>query len=473
MTSQIIPVIMCGGAGTRLWPASRESMPKQFIAMFSERSTFQETALRVVGKPLFAKPIVVTSAEFRFVVADQLQEVGVEADIVLEPFRRDSGLAVAVATVLGLRRSPDAILLILASDHAIKGVEAFHTACADALSAAEDGNIVTFGVVPYEPATGYGYLKPGLPFGDGPVRKLDKFAEKPTREMARQYIADGYLWNSGNFLFRADTMLGELGRFQPELAVAAEGAVDAAIKDLDFVRLAKAPFENAPKISIDYAVMEKTDRSAVLAVDFGWSDLGSWEAIWANAEQDGAGNALSGRCEVVDVKNAIVHSDESILTTVIGLEEVVVIASADAVLVAPRGITSEIKVLVEKLKAAGRTEATEHRRIYRPWGYYETLNLGGRHQVKRILVKPGQQLSLQQHFHRSEHWVVVHGTGEITIGDETRMLHENQSTYIPAGAVHRLANPGRIPLELIEVQVGSYLGEDDIVRLQDAYNRVG
>ncbi|MGP9813730.1 mannose-1-phosphate guanylyltransferase/mannose-6-phosphate isomerase [Rhodopseudomonas sp. NSM] len=472
MTSQIIPVIMCGGAGTRLWPASRESMPKQFIAMFSERSTFQETAIRVVGNALFAKPIIVTSAEFRFVVADQLQQVGVEADIVLEPFRRDSGLAVAVAAVLGRRRSPESILLVLASDHAIKKVDAFHTACADALQAAEDGYIVTFGVIPDEPATGYGYLKPGLPLGDGPVHKLDKFAEKPTRDMAEHYIRDGYLWNSGNFLFRSETMLNEIVRFQPELAEAAEATVAGAVGDLDFTRLAKAPFEAAPKISIDYAVMEKTDRSAVLAVDFGWSDLGSWEAIWANAEQDGAGNALSGPCEVVDVKNAIVHSDESILTTVIGLSDVVVIASADAVLVAPRGITSEIKVLVEKLKAAGRVEATEHRRIYRPWGYYETLNNGGRHQVKRILVKPGQQLSLQKHFHRSEHWVVVHGTGEITIGEEVRMLHENQSTYIPVGAVHRLANPGRIPLELIEVQVGSYLGENDIVRLEDAYNRV-
>ncbi|MDF3810003.1 MULTISPECIES: mannose-1-phosphate guanylyltransferase/mannose-6-phosphate isomerase [Rhodopseudomonas] len=472
MASRIIPVIMCGGAGTRLWPASRESMPKQFIAMFAERSTFQDTMLRVANNDLFDKPIVVTSAEFRFVVADQLQQVGVCADIVLEPFRRDSALAVAVATVLGFRRSPDAVLLVLASDHAIKNVSAFHDACSDALPAATEGYIVTFGVIPTEPATGYGYLKPGLALNNGPVRKLAMFAEKPTRDMAETYIADGYLWNSGNFLFQADVMMREITRFQPEIGAAAEAAVDGAVQDLDFTRLAKAPFEAAPKISIDYAVMEKTEHSAVLPVDFGWSDLGSWDAIWAHADQDAAGNALSGRCEVVDVNNAIIHSDDSILTTVIGLNDIVVIASADAVMVAPRGITGEIKVLVEKLKAAGRSEATQHRRIYRPWGYYETLNLGGRHQVKRILVKPGQQLSLQKHFHRSEHWVVVHGTGEITVGDEVRMLHENESTYIPIGAIHRLANPGRIPLELIEVQVGSYLGENDIVRLEDAYNRV-
>jgi mannose-1-phosphate guanylyltransferase/mannose-6-phosphate isomerase len=462
---------MCGGAGTRLWPASRESMPKQFIAMFADRSTFQETMIRVSEDSLFEKPIVITSTEFRFIVADQLQQIGVSADIVLEPFRRDSGLAVAVSTVLGLRRSPDALLLVLASDHSIKKVDAFHKACAEALPAAIDGHIVTFGVIPHEPSTDYGYLKPGDAFHDSPVRKLEAFAEKPNRDLAETYIAQGYLWNSGNFLFRADVMMKEIMQFQPDIGAAAEAAVAGATQDLDFLRLATEPFSAAPKISIDYAVMEKTNNSAVLAVDIGWSDLGSWSAIWAHAEHDPAGNALSGRCEVVDVKDSIILSDESVLTSVIGLNDVVVIATADAVLVAPRNVTGKIKVLVDQLKAAERTEATKHRRIYRPWGFYETLNSGGRHQVKRILVNPGQRLSLQKHLHRSEHWVVVHGIGEVTVGDEVRMLLENESTFIPVGTVHRLANPGRIPLELIEVQVGSYLGENDIIRLEDAYNR--
>ena len=285
MVSRIIPVIMCGGAGTRLWPASRESMPKQFIAMFAEQSTFQETALRITGHELFDRPIVITSADFRFVVADQLQQIGVDADIVLEPFRRDSGLAVAIATVFGLKRSQDAIVLVLASDHAIRDVAGFHKACHDAMPAAVDGHIVTFGVIPTEPATGYGYLKPAGTIGDSKVRKLDTFAEKPTRENAEIYVRDGYLWNSGNFLFRADVMMKELMHFQPTIGKAAEGAVKDATQDLDFVRLASAPFKTAPKISIDYAIMEKTEHSAVLAVDFGWSDLGSWDAIWAHADQ--------------------------------------------------------------------------------------------------------------------------------------------------------------------------------------------
>jgi mannose-1-phosphate guanylyltransferase/mannose-6-phosphate isomerase len=469
---KIIPVIMCGGAGTRLWPASRESMPKQFIPLFAEHSTFQDTMLRVAQDSLFEKPIVVTSADFRFVVADQLRQAGVEADIVLEPFRRDSGPAVAVATVLGLQRSPDSVMLILASDHAVKKIDQFHAACRDALPVARDGSIVTFGIIPTEPATGYGYLKPGANFDGSKVRKLDAFAEKPDRTTAEAYIKQGYLWNSGNFLFRADVMMREMLQFQPEIWTAAQDAVTDATRDLDFLRLAEAPFGRAPKISIDYAVMEKTGSSAVLGVDLGWSDLGSWDSIWANADRDADGNALSGPCEVVNVHNTLVHSDGTILTTVIGLSDIVVIASADAVLVAPRSVTDDIKTLVGNLQKAGRSEATQHRRIYRPWGYYEGINRGDRHQVKRIVVNPGQRLSLQKHFHRSEHWVVVRGTGEITIDGELRILHENQSTYIPLGAVHRLANPGHIPLELIEVQVGSYLEEDDIVRLEDAYNRV-
>jgi mannose-1-phosphate guanylyltransferase / mannose-6-phosphate isomerase len=472
MPSKIIPVIMCGGAGTRLWPASRESMPKQFIPLFAKRSTFQETALRVAKDDLFEKPIIITSADFRFVVADQLHQAGVEADIVLEPVRRDSAPAVAVATVLGLKRSPDAIVLILAADHAIEKVDAFYAACRAALPGAESGHIVTFGVIPSEPATDYGYLKPGEPLADGIVRKLDMFAEKPDPARAENYVAQGYLWNCGNFLFQARVMKGEFETFQPAIWSAATSAVEGAIRDLDFLRLAEKPFSASPKISIDYAVMEKTKRSAVVPVDMGWSDLGSWDAIWENAARDDNGNALAGPCQVLDVRNTIVQSDESILTTVIGLNDILVVSSADAVLVAPRGVTGEIKTLVENLKAAGRAEATEHRRVHRPWGHYVTISLGDLHRVNRIVINPGQRFSLQKHFHRSEHWIVVKGTGETTVNGETRILHENESTYIPIGTVHRLANPGLIPLELIEVQVGVYLGEDDVIRLEDAYNRL-
>ena len=425
MSSKIIPVIMCGGAGTRLWPASRETMPKQFIPLFSERSTFQET-LKRVSHELFERPIIVTSSDFRFVVAEQLRHVGVEADIVLEPFRRDSGPAVAVATVLALQRSPDAKILVLASDHAIKKPAAFHQACADALPIAEAGQIVTFGIVPTEPATGYGYLKVGAPFPDSKVRKLEAFAEKPDQSTAETYVKNGYLWNSGNFLFRCERMKSEMQRLQPEMWLAAENAVLEATNDLDFLRLAQEPFGQAPKISIDYAIMEHTSHSAVLPVDLGWSDLGSWDAIWAHAPRDENGNALAGPCEVVKVKNALVQSEGTVLTTVIGLSDIVVIASADAVLVAPRMVTDDIKTLVEKMRAKGRKEATEHRRIYRPWGYYEGLNQGSRHLVKKIVVNPGGQLSLQKHYHRSEHWVVVRGAGEIIVGDDVRMLHENE-----------------------------------------------
>lgn len=468
----IIPVIMCGGAGTRLWPASRESMPKQFLSLFSERSTFQETMLRVMKPDLFARPIVITSADFRFVVAEQLLEAGVQADIILEPMRRDSAAAVAVATVLGQSREKNAILLILAADHAIKHVNRFHDACLQALPVAEQGKIVTFGVVPDEPSTGYGYLRPGAVLNGGPVRVLEAFAEKPDSTRAQSYMDQGFLWNSGNFLFRADVMRAELERFQPEIMAAVEGAVTHASVDLDFVRLSEAEFATAPKISIDYAVMEKTDSSAVLPVDIGWSDLGGWDAIWAHAAHDENGNALSGACEVLDVKNSLVSSESTILTTVIGLENVAVVVTADAVLVAPRTVGAQIKTLLQHMQDKGRPEATEHRRVYRPWGYYEGMNVGERHLVKRIVVNPGHQLSLQKHYHRSEHWVVVRGTGEITIEGAMQTLHENQSTYIPVNAIHRLKNPGRIPLELIEIQVGSYLGENDIVRIEDAYNRI-
>lgn len=470
MRSTITPVIMCGGAGTRLWPASRQSFPKQFIALRGARSTFQETVLRIVGDR-FERPIVVANVEHRFVVAEQLQVLGIEADIVLEPEGRDSGLTVAIGTALGLRRTECAVVLMLAADHAIDETSAFRAACIDALSTAEAGHVVTLGIVPTEPSSAYGYLASGDQLADGKARELAAFIEKPSRERAADYIAAGCLWNSGNLLFRADVMRQQFVMFQPAIWGAAEAAVEGAVRDLDFLRLAEEPFRQAPKISIDYAIMEKTKVGAVLPVDFQWTDLGSWNAIWAHAERDANGNVLSGPCEVVDVRNSLVRSDDAIVTAVIGLDDVAVVATPDAVLVAPRTIADELKGLHATLRGNGHAAATEHRCVYRPWGHYEIVQRGERHLVKRILVKPGARLSLQTHAYRSEHWVVVRGVAEVTLHDEVRRLGENESTFIPIGAVHRLANPGAEPLELIEVQVGDQLSEDDIVRLDDVYNR--
>jgi mannose-1-phosphate guanylyltransferase/mannose-6-phosphate isomerase len=373
--------------------------------------------------------------------------------------------------VLGAQRSPDTVLLVLAADHFVGDADAFCDACRKALPAAASGMIVTFGVVPATPATDYGYLKPGKPLNGSAVCELELFAEKPQQERAEQFLREGYLWNSGNFLFRSNTMREEIGRYEPAILVAAEGAVKDAVKDLDFLRLAEPAFSAAPKISIDFAVMERTNRSAVLPVTYEWSDLGSWDAVWAKAPRDSDGNALSGTCEVIDSHDVLVHADPSMVTSVIGLSDIVVVASPDAVMVAPRKVSGELKTLVERLKARNFAEAVAHRRVYRPWGYLETLSLGERYKVKKLQVGPGHRLSLQKHMHRSEHWVVVRGTGEITADGDVRILHENESVYMPIGAVHRLANPGRIPLELIEIQVGSYLGDDDIQRFEDDYNR--
>lgn len=464
--SEVIPVIMCGGSGTRLWPLSRESMPKQFVQLLGSRSTFQETLLRVSHEG-FGRPLVITNAIYRFTVAEQIRQLGIEADIVLEPSRQDSASAVAAAAAL---TASDGILLVLAADHAIVDVAAFRHACTEALAAARNGRIVSFGVVPNEPSSNYGYLKPGAPL-EGKVRQLDAFLEKPAADRAAQLIDQGCLWNSGNFLFPADVMRKEVEKFQPQIWQAVKGAVDEAAKDLDFLRLGSS-YTRSPRLSIDYAVMEKTDRGAVLAVNFGWSDLGTWDAVWANGHRDENGNFLLGPVEALDVRNSLVTSDPSVLTAVIGLNDLAVVSTPDAVLVAPLKAAGEVKVLLERLRAKGRSEVSEHRRVFRPWGYYECIDSGERHLVKRIVVKPGQRLSLQKHYHRSEHWVVVNGSAQVTIGDKTQILEENQSTYIPIGAVHRLANPGEAPLEIIEVQVGSLLSEDDIVRLDDVYNRV-
>jgi len=467
----VIPVLMCGGAGTRLWPVSRESMPKQFMPLIGERSTFQQTLARVADPALFARPIVITNAEFRFIVAEQLREIGVEADIVLEPARRDSGPAVAVAAALAARRDPEAAVLVLAADHVVRKPEEFIAACRAAAGAVAAGRIVTFGIRPTEPATSYGYIRPGAKLNGAAVMAVEAFVEKPDAATAARYVAEQYLWNSGNFMFRADVMLDEITRFEPAMAEAARGAVAQLTKDLDFLRLAAEPFARAPKKSIDYAVMERTSLAAVVPADMGWSDVGSWNAVWDNLAHDEHGNAASGSTLVLDSRNNLVRGEDGVLAAVVGVDDLIVVATGDAVLVTTRDRAESVKTLVEQLKAQNLREAVEHRRMFRPWGYYQGVDFGARYQVKRIVVKPGARLSLQKHFHRAEHWVVVKGTAEVTLGSDVKTVHENESVYIPIGSVHRLANPGKIPLELIEVQVGSYLGEDDIQRLDDTYGR--
>jgi mannose-1-phosphate guanylyltransferase / mannose-6-phosphate isomerase len=471
MTAPIIPVIMCGGAGTRLWPVSRESMPKQFVPLVGQGSTFEQVLARISDPVLFARPIVITNADFRFVVAEQLRERGIEADIVLEPLRRDSGPAVAVSAVLAAERDREALMLVLAADHVVRKPDVFREACRRAAVAAAGGRIVTFGIEPTHPATNYGYIRPGEKLNGVSVRAVKAFVEKPDAATAAGYVADRYLWNSGNFLFHAVTMLGEIERFEPAMAEAATAAVRGLTRDLDFLRLAAEPFARAPKKSIDYAVMERTQLAAVVPADLGWSDVGSWSAVWDVLDHDGAGNATDGPVVMLDSRNSLVRSEDSVLTTVVGLDDVIVVSTTDAVLVSARAKAEQVKALVEQLKAHNHRAAVEHRRIYRPWGYYQDVDIAPRYRVKRIVVQPGSKLSLQKHFHRSEHWVVVKGTAEVTIGRDVRSVHENESIYIPIGSVHRLANPGKIPLELIEVQVGSYLGEDDIVRLDDVYGR--
>jgi mannose-1-phosphate guanylyltransferase/mannose-6-phosphate isomerase len=462
---------MCGGAGTRLWPVSRESMPKQFVPLVGERSTFQQTLMRISDPAMFARPIVITNTDFRFIVAEQLRDIGIAADIVLEPTRRDSGPAVAVAAVLAERRDPQAAVLVLAADHIVRKPEAFIEACRNAAAAVAKGRIVTFGIRPTAPATSYGYIRPGARLDGASALSVEAFVEKPDAATAARYVAENYLWNSGNFMFRADVMLDEITKFEPAMAEAARAAVAELTQDLDFQRLAPEPFARAPRKSIDYAVMERTKLAAIVQADMGWSDVGSWDAVWDNIEHDAAGNAVSGPAVLLDARNSLVRSDDGVLTAVIGLDNAIVIATGDAVLVASRDKAEQVKALVEQLKSQNRREAVEHRRVYRPWGYYQGVDAGARYQVKRIVVTPGATLSLQKHFHRAEHWVVVKGTAEVTVGENVLTVHENESVYIPIGSLHRLANPGKIPLELIEVQVGSYLGEDDIVRVTDVYGR--
>jgi mannose-1-phosphate guanylyltransferase/mannose-6-phosphate isomerase len=472
MTNPITPVVLAGGAGTRLWPVSRDSLPKQFQRLVGPLSTYQQTLKRVADPVRFGRPVVMTNAELRFFAENQASDVGAAVTVLLEPERRNSAPALAAAAAFVAAGNPGALVLALAADHVILDDAAFLAAVDAAAAVAAAGDIVTFGMAPTYPATGYGYIRPGTAIGETGARRVAAFAEKPDAATAARYLAEGCLWNSGNFLFRADVLLAELDRFAPAVAEAARAAAAGAKTDpaLGFVRLDEKSFRAAPVISIDYAVMEKTERIAVVPASFGWSDVGSWEAIYDLGGTDEAGNVLDGPVEAVDTAGSLIRSDGPVVG-VIGLDDVVVVASPDAVLVTRRERSGEVKTLVERLRARNHHQVSSHARCYRPWGSYESIDRGDRFQVKRIVVEPGARLSLQKHMHRAEHWVVVRGTAEVTIDERVLVLSENQSVYVPLGAVHRLANPGKIPLELIEVQTGSYLEEDDIVRLEDVYAR--
>jgi mannose-1-phosphate guanylyltransferase/mannose-6-phosphate isomerase len=460
---------MCGGAGTRLWPASREVHPKQFLPLFGPRSTFQDTLLRVSDPALFERPIVITNTAYRFMVREQLAGISVEADVLLEPMRRDSGPAIAAGAAFAQIRDGDAVVLALAADHVVRDTAAFVAACRHGLLAAEAGRIVTFGVQPERPATEYGYISPGEPVSGG-VRTVAKFVEKPDPATAAQYIMAGYLWNSGNFMFRASVLLDEYRSVDADSVQAVNVAVTGAGRDLGFVTLEPASFAKAKAISIDYAVMEKTLHAAVVPVACGWSDVGSWHAVWELSGKDEYGNAAQGAAVFEDSRNCNVSTDKA-LVALEGVDDLVVVATQDAVLVSRQKDANGLKRLVAKLKAVAPQVTEDHIRVHRPWGSYQSVDNGDRHQVKRIIVKPGGRLSLQKHHHRAEHWIVVRGAARVTVNEMVKTVHENESIYIPIGATHRLENPGKILLELIEVQTGSYLGEDDIIRIEDDYQR--
>jgi mannose-1-phosphate guanylyltransferase/mannose-6-phosphate isomerase len=469
MSQRIIPLIMCGGAGTRLWPASREVHPKQFLQLFGPRSTFQDTLLRVSDAALFERPVVITNTAYRFMVLEQLAEIGLEADIVLEPMRRDSGPAIAAGAAFARMRDSEAIVLALAADHVVRDIDAFLVACRQGLAAAEAGSIVTFGVQPERAATEYGYISPGEAIS-GEVRNVARFVEKPDLKTAAEYVKAGYLWNSGNFMFRASVLLEEYRNVDPDSVQAVTDSVTRAGRDLGFVTLDPDAFGSAKAISIDYAVMEKTKRAAVVPVACGWSDVGSWRAVWELSDKDAQGNAAQGAAVFEDSRNCNVSTDRA-LVALEGVDDLVIVATQDAVLVSRQEDANGLKRLVAKLRTVAPELTENHIKVHRPWGSYQSVDNGDRHQVKRIIVKPGGRLSLQKHHHRSEHWIVVRGAARVTVNETVKTVHENESIYIPIGAVHRLENPGKIPLELIEVQTGSYLGEDDIIRIEDDYQR--
>jgi mannose-1-phosphate guanylyltransferase/mannose-6-phosphate isomerase len=467
----IYPVILSGGVGSRLWPTSRSLYPKQLLPLVSERAMLQETALRVSGGDMFAAPIIVSNDEHRFIIAQQMREAGLTPLAhILEPQGRNTAPAAAAAAAFVQTREPRGIVLILPADHHIADVEAFRRAVAAGAALAREGKLVTFGIVPSGPETGYGYIKRGAALGEGAYR-VERFVEKPDAETARAYIEDGgYDWNAGIFMFRADRILDEMRLHCPEIAARAAEAVHKGSRDLDFLRLQGEAFAACPSDSIDYAVMEHTSEAAVIPVEMGWSDIGSWSALWEIGEKDEAGNVLMGDVLTQDTRNSYVRAEKGLVAT-LGVENLIVVETGDVLLVASRDRVQDVKRIVERVAADGRTEHQAHNRIYRPWGYYECLDAGERHQVKHLMVHPGASLSLQMHHRRAEHWVVVKGQARVTVGEETSILSENESAYIPVGTKHRLENPGSEPLSIIEVQSGSYLGEDDIVRFDDVYGR--
>jgi mannose-1-phosphate guanylyltransferase/mannose-6-phosphate isomerase len=465
-------VIMAGGSGSRLWPSSRGLYPKQFLSIPNQETMLQATLSRVQG--LSNSTSVICNEEHRFIVAQQAQEMGEKlGSIILEPVGKNTAPAIALAAFDALDSSDGAapLLLVMAADHVIKDVAAFHAAVSVAKLQAETGKVVTFGIVPESPHTGYGYIQRGVESGDG-AYAVSRFVEKPDEATAQSYLDDGgYYWNSGMFLFAADVYLAELKAFRPDIYEACEQAYLGKSRDVDFLRIDADAFKACPDESIDYAVMEKTDKAVVVPLSAGWSDVGAWSSLWEIGDQDAAGNVSSGDVLSHNTSNSYIRAEHRLVATV-GLDNVVVVETNDAVLVAAKDQVQDVKKIVELLKAQGRSEVSQHRHVYRPWGVFDSIDNGERYQVKRITVKPGAKLSVQMHHHRAEHWIVVSGTAKVTNGDKELMLTENQSTYIPVGVVHALENPGKIPLELIEVQSGSYLGEDDIVRFEDRYGRV-
>lgn len=467
----IFPVILAGGAGSRLWPLSRQLYPKQFLPLGeSELTLLQSTIQRLQGLEC-AQPILICNDQHRFLAAEQVRQLGLEqVTILLEPVSRNTAPAIALAALQATSREKDSILLVLAADHLVRDVAAFQECVRKALPLAEAGKLVTFGIVPTHPETGYGYLEKGREIVPG-CFAVNRFVEKPDLPAAEDYVGTGdYYWNSGMFLFRASRYLEELERLQPNILSTCRSALKQGSQDLYFTRIDQAAFAACPEQSIDYAVMEKTSEAAMVPLDAGWSDVGSWSALWDVSAKSPEGNVLKGDVLQQDTRNTYVHS-ESRLVAAVGVDDLMIIETKDAVLVAHKNHVQDVKSIVERIRNDGRHEHINHRKVFRPWGMYDSIDNGHRYQVKRITVRPGAKLSVQMHHHRAEHWIVVSGTAKVTKGDKTYLVSENQSTYIPVGQVHALENPGVIPLELIEVQSGAYLGEDDIVRLQDVYGR--
>ena len=479
----IIPVILSGGSGTRLWPLSRAMHPKQLLSLVSDATMIQDTVSRLNGIRFLAQPIVVCNEEHRFMIAEQMREINiVPSAIILEPFGRNTAPAVAISALKAVKIAneidgsiaDDAVILVLPADHVIQNTEAFHQAVDIGYKAALNNKLVTFGIIPNSPETGYGYIKAGLEVdGNSAVCEVDQFIEKPDKQTAESYIEQGsYYWNSGMFMFKASEYLKELEQHNNEMLRVSKMALETGASDLDFIRLNKEVFEKCPSDSIDYAVMEKTSKAVVVPVDIGWNDIGSWTALWEVGKNDQHGNVSHGDVCVIDTENSYIHS-ENRLVSVVGVKDHIIVETPDAVLVAHKDAAQNVKKIVDELKTTHREEALVPHKVYRPWGTYECIDSEDRFLAKRIMVNPGARLSLQLHHHRAEHWIVVKGTAKVTCGDKEFILAENESTYIPLGEKHRLENNGKIPLEIIEVQTGSYLGEDDIVRFDDVYGREG